>query len=269
MRILEPMVYALQHYTRWTCCLPSPSAAITKEKTLFFFSQSPQLHPEQGGQLGKRLGHYSAGIWLLSPRMGCYQSVCLEWWRNVGVGAALICNMMHKKPRSNWSVSCLQVQKPQTKQFRGGTNHWSHCCFYMHNAVGCRPPRRHPRAEPTQWLHCLQKTHIPHMRHSLHTDKSPAHPTLLNWTHFRKHKQNPLGRLEERQRSFSSKPKGPKRVNFSRPEVSHSRSLRNHIRSCLKGGGGRLGWKFFLPSPTRPSATARAAFWTETLMFWG
>ena len=37
MRILEPMVYALQHYTRWTCCLPSPSAAITKEKTLFFF----------------------------------------------------------------------------------------------------------------------------------------------------------------------------------------------------------------------------------------
>lgn len=113
-------------------------------------------------------------------------------------------------------------------------------------------------------------------KHTFHTwgthytqIKSPAHPTLLNWTHFRKHKQNPLGRLEERPRSFSSKPKGPKRVNFSRPEVSHSRSLRNHIRSCLKGGGGRLGWKFFLPSPTRPSATARAAFWTETLMFWG
>lgn len=34
-------------------------------------------------------------------------------------------------------------------------------------------------------------------------------PTLLDWTQFRKEKQNPLGRLEERQRrSFSPKPRG-------------------------------------------------------------
>lgn len=177
MRILEPMVYALQHYTGWTCCLPSLSAPITKKKTLFFFNLLSYTQ-SRGDNWESDLGHYSAGIWLLSPRMGCYQkqSMCLEWWRNVGVGTALICNMMHKKARSNWSVSCLQVQKPQTQQFKGRTNHWSHCCFYMHNAAGCRPPHCHPRAEPTEWLHCLQKTHIPHMRHSLHTDKSPAHP---------------------------------------------------------------------------------------------
>ena len=114
------------------------------------------------------------------------------------------------------------------------------------------------------------RKHTFHTRGTHYTQINPLLiPTLLNWTRFRKQKQNPLGRLEERQRSFSSKPKGPKHAHFSRPEVSHSRSLRNHIRSCLRGGRGRLEWKLFLLSPTRPSATARAAFWTETLLFWG
>lgn len=53
MRILEPMVYALQHYTGWTCCLPSPSAAITKEKTLFFFFPISSVTPRAGGTTGK------------------------------------------------------------------------------------------------------------------------------------------------------------------------------------------------------------------------
>lgn len=72
------MVYALQHYTGYLLSPPSPSAAITKEKTLFFFFQSPQLHPEQGdnweSDLDTRVQEYD-----FFPQNGLPTEYVLEW----------------------------------------------------------------------------------------------------------------------------------------------------------------------------------------------
>lgn len=52
MRILEPVVYALQHYTGWTCCLPSPLAPHHQIEDTFFFSIS-SVTPRAGGTTRK------------------------------------------------------------------------------------------------------------------------------------------------------------------------------------------------------------------------
>ena len=118
----------------------------------------------------------------------------------------------------------------------------------MHNAGGCGPPHHHPRAEPTECErrlqpqpHSIKKTNIPHMKHTLHTDKAPTLPILLDWTQFRNQKQNPLQRLEERQRrSFSPKPRGLSMLilAYLRPPAPGPWDT----RSGLVWGEGKEGW---------------------------
>lgn len=55
MRILEPVVYALPTLYRVDLLSPLPISPPSPKRRYFFFSNL-LLHPEQGGQLGKRLG---------------------------------------------------------------------------------------------------------------------------------------------------------------------------------------------------------------------
>ena len=236
MRILEPVVYAFQHSTGWTCCLPSPLALHHQREDTFFFNllsytqsrgttrkatwtrvQEYDFFPPEWAATRKRVRAQSGGgIW------GWEQLLSAIWW-------------IKKQGVTGQSVACkfknLRLHSSRAEQITDNIAAFTGTTLL---AIGHSTdiPGRSQQSASTVF-----RKHTFHTRGTHYTQINPLLiPTLLNWTRFRKQKQTPLGRLEERQRSFSSKPKGPKHVHFSRPEVSHSRSLRNHIRSCLRGG---------------------------------
>lgn len=137
----------------------------------------------------------------------------------------------------------------------------------MHNVAGYRPPITIPglsqqsgrggfNSSPTvvrKWTF--------HTWSTRYTQINPLlTPTLLDWTQFRKEKQYPLGRLEERQRrSFSPKPRGLSMWILADLRPPCSRPLRYQIRSCLKKE--KEGWDgdSRYTKSTKPSAASRTA----------
>lgn len=176
--------------------------------------------------------------------------------------------MMHKKQgitgRHGQSVACkfknLRLNRVQGRNKLLITPMLSHahCCWLQATP-------HHPRAGPKEWErrlqpqpHCTKKTNVPHMKHSLHTDKTPARPHPPGLNPIQKTRAKSIGEIRRKAKEkFLTKAKVTEYVTLSRLDIPSFRPLRHQIRPCLRGTG-KLGWEFSLASPTKPSAASRA-----------